>query len=98
MSMVYLSEMKHSEFIKIKAAVVYDLEESVAASKYPMQVVADPKNYEYTETVRKLAKSPIGEGHDNWLMGIRVAFDICLTAKALVEAERYHFLDIVSLN
>jgi len=63
-----------------------------------MQTEPDPDNTELTKTAVKLAQSPAGEGHDNWLMGVRVAFDICLTAKALVEAERYHFFDIVSCN
>ena len=98
MSEITLPDLAHSQFIKIKAGKVYDLKESIAASKYPMQVVADPTNDEMTATVAKLANSPAGEGHDNWLMGVRVAFDICLTAKALVEAERYHFFDIVSCN
>ena len=98
MSMIYLPDMVHSPMIKIRSAAVYDLEESIAASKYPMQVEPDPKKTELTATAAKLAQSPAGEGHDNWLMGVRVAFDICLTAKALVEAERYHFFDIVSCN
>ena len=98
MSMIYLPDMVHSPMIKIRSAAVYDLDESIAASKYPMQVEPDPKKTELTATAAKLAQSPAGEGHDNWLMGVRVAFDICLTAKALVEAERYHFFDIVSCN
>ena len=82
----------------VYAAMVYDLYESIAASKYPMQVKPDMFNDEMTDTVVKLAQSEPGSGHDNWLMGIRVAFDIKMTAKMLVEAERYHFWDIVSLN
>lgn len=98
MSMIYLPDMAHSPMINIRSAVVYDLDESIAASKYPMQIKPDPQKTELTPTATKLAQSPSGEGHDNWLMGVRVAFDICLTAKALVEAERYHFFDIVSCN
>lgn len=98
MSEIYLPNMVHSRFIRIHAARVYDLDESIAASKYPMQVEPDSKNTELTPTAISLAQSKPGEGHDNWLMGVRVAFDISLTAKALVEAERYHFFDIVSCN
>jgi len=98
MSEIFMPDMMHSDTIKIKSAVVYDLDESVAASKYPMQVKPDPSKKDLTNTAIKLAQSPAGEGHDNWLMGVRVAFDINLTAKALVEAERYHFFDIVSCN
>ena len=82
----------------IYAGRVYDLYESIAASKYPMQVKPNALNDEMTETVRKLAQSEPGSGHDNWLLGVRVAFDIVMTPKALVEAERYHFWDIVSCN
>lgn len=89
---------KEFDNITIKDGVVYDLYESIAASKYPMQVHPDPENIQLTETAKALAQSPAGEGHDNWLQGIRVAFDISMTAKCLIEAERYHFWDIVSCN
>lgn len=98
MSMIYLPDSVHSEFTKIKSAVVYDLEESIAASKYPMQVEPDPTAKNLTPTATKLAQSEAGAGHDNWLLGVRVAFDINFTAKALIEAERYHFFDVVSCN
>lgn len=98
MSMIYLPNSVHSEFTKIKSAVVYDLEESIAASKYPMQVDPDPTAKNLTPTATKLAQSEAGAGHDNWLLGVRVAFDINFTAKALIEAERYHFFDVVSCN
>lgn len=98
MSMIYLPNSVHSEFIKIRSAAVYDLDESIAASKYPMQVEPNPKATDLTQTATKLAQSEAGAGHDNWLLGVRVAFDIDLTAKALIEAERYHFFDLVSCN
>ena len=75
---------------------VYGLEESFKASKYPMSVDIDRLNSEYTGTLEKLAKSGKGEGHDNFLCGIVVQFDLTFTVKAWTEAERYHFLDIVS--
>jgi len=37
-----------------------------------------------------------GGGHDQFLTGILVAFDLTLTNKAWVEAERYKFLNFVS--
>lgn len=98
MSMIYLPNSVHSEFIKIRSAAVYDLDESIAASKYPMQVEPNPNATDLTPTATKLAQSEAGAGHDNWLLGVRVAFDIDLTAKALIEAERYHFFDIISCN
>lgn len=75
---------------------VYGLEESIRASKYPMSVDVGLLNSEITPTVTKLAQSKKGEGHDNWLNGIVVQFDLRFTIKAWTEAERYHFLDFVS--
>lgn len=75
---------------------VYGLESSFKASKYPMSVDLDKLNCEYTPTIGKLARCWKGEGHDNFLCGIVVQFDLTFTVKAWVEAERYHFFDIVS--
>ena len=77
-------------------ARVYDLEESFRASKYPMAVDIDSVNGNMTERIRKLAQSGKGEGHDQFLTGIRVAFDLTFTVKAWTEAERYRFLEFVS--
>ena len=44
----------------------------------------------------KLAKCSIGEGHDNFLNGIIVQFDLTAPVKVWTEAQRYHFLDFVS--
>jgi hypothetical protein len=49
-----------------------------------------------TQTVRNLGNAKIGSGHDNFLNGIIVQFDLTFSNKAWVEAERYHFLDFVS--
>lgn len=43
-----------------------------------------------------LGTVPTGSGHDNFLKGIVVQFDLTFTVKAWTEAERYHFLDFVS--
>ena len=43
-----------------------------------------------------LAQCDPGSGHDQFLTGIVVQFNLTLTNKAWVEAERYHFLDFVS--
>ncbi len=75
---------------------VYGIFDSFKASKYPMSVDIDRLNCEYTGTLERLAKSGKGEGHDNFLCGIVVQFDLTFTVKAWTEAERYHFLDIVS--
>ena len=75
---------------------VYGLPESIRASKYPMAVDVSALTDELTPTAVKLAQSGMGEGHDNWLNGVIVQFDLSFTIKAWTEAERYHFLDFVS--
>lgn len=75
---------------------VSGLDESFKASKYPMSVDINTLNSEITPTVKKLAQSKKGEGHDNYLVGINVQFDLTFTVKAWTEAERYHFFEIVS--
>ena len=75
---------------------VYDLEESFKASKYPMAVDTNAVNGDITDRIKSLAQSGKGEGHDQFLTGIRVAFDLTFTVKAWTEAERYRFLEFVS--
>lgn len=80
----------------VKNAVVYGLEDSIRRSKYPMSVNPDSLNSELTKGIEALAHSAAGSGHDQWLTGVIVQFDLTFTNKAWVEAERYHFLDFVS--
>lgn len=82
--------------MKIDNVKVYDLEESIRASKYPMSVDVDICNNEITNTVKKLGSCDIGAAHDNWLNGVRVAFDLTFSEKAWTELQRYHFIDFVS--
>ena len=53
---------------------------------------------EVKDITRKLASAPRGSGHDKFLHGILLGFDLTLSNKAWVEWERYHFQDIVSSN
>ena len=75
---------------------VYDLDESIRASKYPMATDTSILTSEITKTVKSLAQSGKGEGHDQFLTGIRVAFDLTFTVKAWTELERYRFMSFVS--
>lgn len=75
---------------------IFGLEDSIKASKYPMSVDISDCSSDMTETVKKLASCKTGTGHDQFLTGIVVQFDLTLSNKAWVEAERYHFLDFVS--
>ena len=77
-------------------AQVYGFDESIKASKYPMAIDTDSCTTEITERTRKLAGCAPGTGHDQFLTGIIVQFDLTFSIKAWVEAERYHFLDFVS--
>lgn len=80
----------------VSNVAVYGLADSIKASKYPMCVDTKSCNAEVTSTVSKLAGAVPGSGHDQFLTGIVVQFDLTFTIKAWTEAERYHFLDFVS--
>lgn len=82
--------------MKVENVKVYDLEESFKASKYPMAVDTSAVDGGFTDRIRSLAQTPKGEGHDQFMTGIRVAFDLTFTVKAWTEAERYRFLEFVS--
>lgn len=75
---------------------VYGLESSIRRAKYPMSTDTSTLNADLTDGIKKLAQSGRGEGHDQWLTGVVVQFDLTLTVKCWTESERYHFLDFVS--
>ena len=91
--------------MKINNLRIYGLEESIIASRYPM-MKGIPKSIESWENfsayknqvkvAKKLAKTEIGTGHDNFLNGIIVQFDLTCSNKMWVELQRYHFIDFVS--
>ena len=80
----------------VKNAEVYGINESVRAAKFPMAVEVGGLSTELTPGIKALAQAPIGEGHDNFLLGVVVQFDLTATNKFWVEMERYHFADIIS--
>ena len=82
--------------MKIENTKIYGLEESIKASKYPMAVYTELCTTEMTDRVKELARAEIGSGHDNFLNGIIVQFDLTFSNKAWVEMQRYHFMDFVS--
>lgn len=75
---------------------VYGLEDSIKRSKYPKAVDISKCTAEVTKGVEALANCDTGTGHDQFLTGIVVQFDLTFSIKAWTEAERYHFLDFVS--
>ena len=85
--------------MKIENLKVYDLEESLIASGFPMRTELVARHADEKDVKRglNLTKASYGNGaHAQWLTGVRVAFDLTFTNKAWVEAERYRFLEFVS--
>lgn len=81
---------------QISEVFVYNIANAFKGSKYPMSIDTASLNGEFTKNIKKLGSSPKGEGHDNFLNGALVSFDLTLTNKAWVEAERYNFLKFIS--
>lgn len=75
---------------------VYGLSESVQASKYPMSIDVAECTNEITPRTRKLGSCNMGTGHDQFLTGITVQFDLTFSIKAWTEMQRYHFIEFVS--
>lgn len=86
--------------VEISNIKVYDFMESVIACRNAMRLTPP----EYTEEefeaslprAIKLANTPQGSAHSNFLCGIRVAYDIKYPAYFTPELQRYHFNDIVT--
>ena len=79
---------------------IYDLEESLIASGYPMRTkkIIHDLNTQDFERGERLVKATLkgNTAHHQFLTGVRVNFDLTFTNKAWVEAERYRFLEFVS--
>ena len=85
--------------LSVKNIKVYDLEESVIACRNAMRT--EPAEYtkeEFEKSLEravKLANSPAGSGHQTFLSGIRVSFDLIYPNYISPELQRYHWIDIV---
>lgn len=79
---------------------IYDLEESIIASGYPMRTSAGMREVEDKDIKRGVnlvnATKTGNTAHHQFLTGIRVNFDLTCSNKMWVEAERYRFLEFVS--
>lgn len=86
--------------LEISNAKVYDLEESVIACRNAMRL--EPPTYSEEEFNNSLgraiveANTPNGSGHQTFLSGIRVSFDIVYPNYISPELQRYHWIDIVT--
>lgn len=96
--------------MQIKNVKVYGLEESIIRSGYPMQV-GEPTELLYSDDneiydgdaqasdfirAHNLAGCKIGSGHNNFLKGIIVQFDLQYPEYFSPQLQRYHWIDIVS--
>ena len=79
---------------------VYDLEESVIASRNAFRTeMPEYTQEEFEKSLPRaiqLANTPNGSGHQNWLKGIRVSFDIKYPNYISPELQRYNWVDIVT--
>jgi hypothetical protein len=85
--------------MKLENIKVYDFEESLIASGYPMRTevgMRDPDEKDFKRGLNLTTASYGNGAHAQWLTGVRVAFDVTFTNKVWVEAERYRFLEFVS--
>ena len=93
--------------MKFKNVKVYGLYESMIRSGYPMQV-GEPMElkYEYPfqfvpderDDIRAkgLSNAPVGSGHNNFLKGVIVQFDMSYPQYFTPQLQRYHWIDIIS--
>lgn len=75
---------------------VEGIDTAIRCSKYPMLADVSDCTSDIIPRTAKLAAAQSGSGHDNFLKGIVVWFDLTFTIKAWTEAERYHFLEFIS--
>lgn len=75
---------------------IYGLDEAIRAAKYPKAVELDGLTADLTDGIKACSTCPTGTGHDQFLTGIIVQFDLTFSQKAWVELQRYHFIDFVS--
>ena len=85
---------------KIEKAVVYGLDKSMIASGNAMRTAMQDNELEADEKDLKracnLGNTGTGEGHDNFLNGIIVQFDLYAPLYMWKQLQRYHFLDFIS--
>ena len=91
---------KLADMVEITNVKVYDLKESVIASRNAMRLTApEYTQVEFEDSLKRatsLAQAKSGSGHDNWLKGVRVSFDIKYPGYFTPELQRYNFMDIVT--
>lgn len=84
--------------LRVENVKVYDLEESVIACRNSMRLeLPEYTKEEFEKSFERACKlAPMGGGHNNFLSGIRVAFDLVYPNYISPELQRYTFLKIVN--
>lgn len=75
---------------------VYNLGNAVRGAKFPMALDTTKMTNEIKPITLSLGNAKPASGHDCFIKGIQVVFDLKWTVKASVELQRYHFIDFVS--
>jgi hypothetical protein len=85
---------------KIERTEVYGLNKSIIASGNAMRTEMNDNTLEKSDKDLKrainLGTTKCGEGHDNFLNGIIVQFDLYAPLYMWKQLQRYHFLDFIS--
>lgn len=88
--------------LEVSNVRVYDLEESIIAGRNAMRLeMPEYTEEEFEKSLKRAltnAKTPMGSGHQTFLSGIRVSFDLKYPGYISPELQRYHFMDIVQSN
>ena len=85
----------------IENTEVHGLTKSIIASGNAMRTVMDDNTVEVPsekdiKRARTLGKTGTGQGHDNFLNGIIVQFDLYAPLYMWKQIQRYHFMDFIS--
>lgn len=81
---------------KIENVEIFGLERAIKTAKYPKAIDISKLNNELTKGIKACANCETGQGHDNFLKGIIVQFDLTFSLKSWLQLQRYHFIDFVS--
>ena len=85
--------------INIKNVKVYGLDESIIRSGLAMRTeLPNINNMEESDVKRglKLGNAKTGSGHDNFLKGVVVQFDLLYPEYLSPEMQRYHWFEIIT--
>ena len=84
--------------MQISNVKIYGLNESEVASGYPFRIDLPSRAISLSPSDLKRAKklASLEDGHDCFLQGIIIQFDLTCTIKMWTQLQRYHFIDFVS--